>query len=348
MERFIGRGQIAHIQDQTYNITLMRQKFLPFPQPPSSLVWQSDVLVDLVSGGNHYHVDGRFEQSQKRYAYRFDGAVATPDGKYNAVFEHLGTKGALTVANGSLREINRSYYHANLYLYPVALFYLPDGRPAVLHCPECYNWLEIELIDAVECITASNERKPGDFCYSRLEISPSGRYALSVGWIWQPVDALRVFDLHQALENPLHLDEGLHTEYDVSSAAFLDDRYVIMAISSDDSLGQERELLGKSQIEIFDLQTNETAHTVGVDLDYISLLPIDDNFAWDIHKYPKIIDLNTGEVVAECPEVLIQGPVSAICPYKPETHPPYSLHSDRRRLAVGTEEGIVILTFEMG
>jgi hypothetical protein len=54
-------------------------------------------------------------------------------------------KGCCSTRAGSLiREVNRSYYHADAYRYPLALFTLPDGRTGVVHCPEDYNRLEID------------------------------------------------------------------------------------------------------------------------------------------------------------------------------------------------------------
>ena len=38
-------------------------------------------------------------------------------------------------------------YQAHEYEYPIALYYLPDGRPAILHCPDEYCQMEIELIE---------------------------------------------------------------------------------------------------------------------------------------------------------------------------------------------------------
>jgi hypothetical protein len=45
---------------------------------------------------------------------------------------------------GLIRELGRSYYHADAYRYPLALFTLPDGRTGLVHCPAAYNRLEIE------------------------------------------------------------------------------------------------------------------------------------------------------------------------------------------------------------
>lgn len=67
-----------------------------------------------------------------------------------------------------------------------------------------------------------------------------------------------------------------------------------------------------------------------------------ERYVWDVYQYPKVIDLHTGEIVASAPEVEIP---STLYPFISEEGP-YALHADGQRLAVGQEEGIVVLTFD--
>jgi hypothetical protein len=329
---------------------------------PRSLVWQGDVLVDWVAGGNQYYLDGSVVDGNTNFGYRFDKAAALPDGSYAVIFEELGTKGLIihneletpqyrTIDAGNrtfsfkqydLREVNRSYYFADTYSYPIALFRLPNGRPALLHCPEDYNRLEIDLLENGSRLTASADRDPADVFHTRLQVSPSGRYALSAGWVWHPVEGLWVFDLQRALEDPTHLDAKNGMEVDVASATFLADDRVALAIMSD-VCHSEADLLGKSQIDIYDPEQEAVVHRVGVDLERITLLPThDERYVWDVYQYPKIIDLQSGTVVAAAPEVDI--PVSLYPALAQEG--PYALHPDGQRLAVGQEDGITILHFD--
>lgn len=329
---------------------------------PRSLVWQGDVLVDWVAGGTQYHLDGSTENSNIHFGYRFDKATALADGSAIVIYEELGTKGLViqnelekpqykTIDAGNrtfsfkqyaLREINRSYYHADVYSYPVALFRLPNGRPAILHCPEEYDCLEIDLLENGKRLTASEERDPAGVFHSRLQISPSGRYALSAGWVWHPVEGLWVFDLHRALEDPTHLDGKNGMEVDVASATFLADDRVVLAITPDTCYG-EGDLLGKSQLNIYDPGTEEVLHRVGVDLERVALLPTqDDRYVWDVYQYPKVIELQSGQIVAAMPEVAISVTASSFS--ADET--PCALHPDGTRLAVAQEEGIVVVHFD--
>ena len=329
---------------------------------PQSLVWHGDMLVDWVSGGTQYRLDGTMVNSNINFGYRFDKATALPDGSYVVIFEELGTKGLIirnelenpqhqTIDAGNrtfsfkkydFREINRSYYMADVYSYPIALFHLPNGRPAMLHCPDDYNRLEIDLLENGKRLTVSDDRNPDDAFHSRLQVSPSGRYALSAGWVWHPVDTLWVFDLHRALEDPVHLDANEWVETDVASATFLADDRIALAILPD-VCHSEEDLLGKSQINIYDPGKGAVVHEVGVDLDRLTLLPTQhERYLWDVYQYPKIIDLHTGEIVAAAPEIKI--PVT-LSPFVTEEGP-YTLDASGLRLAVGQEEGITVLHFD--
>jgi len=104
------------------------------------------------------------------------------------------------------REVNRSFYHAEAYRYPLALFCLPDGRTGLVQCPAHYNRLEIEEAATGELLTGSGTRAPADVFHSRLAVSDSGRYLLSAGWIWHPWSCLMVHDLAGALADPTRLD----------------------------------------------------------------------------------------------------------------------------------------------
>src|SRR4029453_17234961 len=171
-----------------------------------TLCWMGDDLVDWAAGGVIYHLDGSSTPAGVFYAYRFDAAVAAPSGRYVALYERLGTK-ALLLDNGRLlRELDRSYYHAHVYEYPIALFALPDGREVVAHCPESYRQLEIEEIASGRRLTARKKARPADFFHSRLAVNPNSTRLLSAGWIWHPVDSVSTYDLKRALADPASLD----------------------------------------------------------------------------------------------------------------------------------------------
>jgi len=148
----------------------------------SSLCWHGDELVDWVGGVARYRLDGTVVERHINWAYKFDRTVASPDGRYVVIYEALGTKGLLLKSDRLLRELNRSYYCANAYEYPVALSTLSDGSAVIAHCPEEYCKIELEEVETGRRLT-SRENKPADFFHSRLRFSPGGSYLLSAGWV---------------------------------------------------------------------------------------------------------------------------------------------------------------------
>ena len=203
-----------------------------------SLTWEGDTLVDWVRGGTVYQLDGAVHPSYVNYAYRFDTAVVSPSGSFAVLYERLGTKGLIVNrARDIVREINRSFYCANAYDYPVTVFPLANGREVIAHCPAEYNQLEIEDVLTGECLTHHPARTPIDMFFSRLATDTSSTYLLSAGWVWHPWDVVALYDIAQVLADPTLLDGyGLapQTAAEVSTAAFGLDSTLLVG-SSDES-----------------------------------------------------------------------------------------------------------------
>jgi len=128
-----------------------------------SLVWDGPSLVDWAAGGQRYFFNGETVSGPVRYAYPFDAAVSLPGTSFSAIYARGGTKGLILRDGEILREINRSYYFAAAYEYPIALFRLRSGREVLAHCPDGYSRLEIEDLATGEALTRSTARQPSDF-----------------------------------------------------------------------------------------------------------------------------------------------------------------------------------------
>jgi hypothetical protein len=176
-----------------------------------SLVWHDGGLVDVAAGWRRYGLDGSEPVSRySGYGRGFDAAVMAPAADVVALVASTGTKALLLEPGGKfIREVNRSYYHAEAYRYPLALFTLPDGRTGLVHCPEEYNQLEIEVARTGERLTGGQDRDPEDFFHSRLAVSPDGRFLLSAGWVWHPLSLAEIYELPRALEQPRALDAAV-------------------------------------------------------------------------------------------------------------------------------------------
>lgn len=319
-----------------------------------SLVWEGDVLVDWVGGGRRFRLDGTVEPRRANYTYRFDVAAVSPDGAYQVLYERLGTKGLVLRHGTILREIDRSFYHASTYDYPVALGRLPSGRVVLAHCPEEYNELHLEDAETGERLT----RRPSqamDFFHSRLDFSPDGRFLSSAGWIWHPVDALCVFDVERALREPAHLDgpgvlEVAYTELDVQAATFLPGDRVAVASSEGtpgEAFGEDAEpytcgLLPLS-LGMFSLPAGhlDSLAAVGEPLGTLHTIG---RLVLSLHEHPKLVDPATGRIVRRWPELHTGRQVSCLSVFLPAPPPPFALNPSSGRFAVADEENITVIT----
>jgi hypothetical protein len=162
--------------------------------PPRSLLFDGDHLVDWASGGIRYGFDGTVERAHINFAYEFDAATVLSNSPWTILYKRLGTKALLLNGQRIVRELNRSFYHAHVYTYPICLLRTGNDRVLVVHCPDEYNRIEFEDVITGERLTASTKREPADFFHSRLQPSPDSKWLLSAGWVWRslrPVVFLR-------------------------------------------------------------------------------------------------------------------------------------------------------------
>ena len=155
------------------------------------LSWDKNTLIDYKNCCNRYAIDAAPEFGQSyNWPYDFDGIKTSTDGVYIFMYTKLGTKGLLIKNGELLREINRSYYYASTYDYPVEFYTNSAGRTFLLHCPFSYNKIDFEDVETGEIIGNKVDRIPSDFFHSRFEVSPNGKFLLSKGWIWHPMNAI--------------------------------------------------------------------------------------------------------------------------------------------------------------
>ncbi len=312
-----------------------------------SLVWSGDVLVDWVGGGRRFTRDGEVSQSRVNYAYGFDAALESPSGEFAVIYTRLGTKGLVLQRGKLLREINRSFYWAYAYEFPIALIRLETGREVLVHCPDHYNQLEIEDLATGERLTRSTSRKPWDCFHSRLTGSPDGKRLVTAGWLWHPVDEVRLYDLATALAEPSHLDgKGLGIDAwaeDGSSVAFLNDgRLAVDLVGLEiDAADPDAPVEG---LRLFDPDrslTPEVLHRAGR---LGTMMAVGPHHLLGLYECPKLIDLRTGEVVRRWSHIDSGTQKSSILINSPVI-PPIALNAPGQRCAIADAEGINILEF---
>lgn len=266
-----------------------------------TICWLDNTIVDWASAGEQYTVDGKINQLAK-YHYSFgDSAISSKDGTYSFIYKKLGTKGLLLKNGELLREINRSYYCADAYEFPAALITW-EGKTYLIHCPISYNQLDFEDVETGEIITNKLNRKPGDIFHSRLEISPNGTFLISKGWLWHPLDVIYIYNLSDCFKNPLLLDEPMlypKVGVEVCTGSFIIDEEILIG-SSDEILDEDNApSLPAKHICVWNLKTNQFSKPVAVKTEFGNLYAINRYLAWDLFNFPKIINVETGEVVDE-------------------------------------------------
>lgn len=316
--------------------------------PVQSLAWAGDELVDWV-GGSRIRLDGNAQKFGTGYSYRFDGAIALDD--LGVAFETLGTKGRIMKWNGELpdagfiplgydevREIDRSYYHAESYAFPACLFHLPDGRTAIAHCPKRYDMLEIELFDG-KALT-KRKKKPTDFFHSRLAVT--GRWLLSNGWVWQPMNAVCVYDIAQALDEPAHLSTaGLGLDFgsafeeaEVDASTIIGNRLIATGTAAEPALA------------VIDLPSGKNVTSL-----MLRTYPGTRIMAWgDSHIValdgrPRVIELATGAVVQQWSDIETgRGMPQPSVRLSPPAGPYLALDPSTPRFAVANDDRLVVIS----
>jgi hypothetical protein len=309
-----------------------------------TISWLNENIIDWANAGQQYDIDGKRTQlCQYSYAYSFDGAITSIGGEYAFIYQKLGTKGLLLKNGDLLREINRSYYCANVYEYPAA-FITMNEVTYLIHCPAEYCRLDFENVETGEIVTDISGRQPDDFFHSRLEVSPSGKFLLSKGWHWHPLDDVYVFDIEECLKDPILLDNPkLHhrSPTEIGTASFIDDSKVLIG-SSDEFIDDEDDHFPPKHIAVWDIDTDKISTLVKVNGEFGNLFAISEELAWDTFAYPKSININTGEILEKAESVNSGRQRSSIV--NKEELVQIVFNPQTKQLAIANGESIEILT----
>ena len=342
----VGKGKTNRIMN-------FQQLSLPVKSPANTLAWLRGDLIDLAAGGVRYHLDGTTTPSRLNWGGKFDQAIISPSGKYAVLCQRLGTKGLLLELTDGipklLKELNRSYYHAEVYEYPAA-FAVVDGKDVLIHCPEDYCRLEIENITPSVLMPNSAPRNPADFFHSRLATSPDGKKLLSAGWVWHPFDTLAFYDLSSACKDSSMLDKiecsGLDGWGEVNSAAFIDDDHLIISENADsvrygeNSVGNTPGTIGLISLREGKL-LSKCAHDPAAGI----MMPLNKDYVVTFYQHPKVVHLPSGQIVASWPDIQSGVATSSIIHHHEPT-PALALDPERRRFAIAQEKEIVVITFD--
>lgn len=319
-----------------------------------SLHWDGDNLIDWVNGDIHY-LDGVTPQktydSYKHYS-RFDAAVVSPSGRFKVIYEKLDTKGLIMDGKEIVREINRSYYQADVYEYPVVLFQIPDGREVIAHCPEKYNKLEIDELETGKCLT-QRDSKPQDFFHSRLAVTEDAKHLISAGWQWYPFDWVEIYNLEQVLKEPALLDKSssyFESSSEISGACFLNNTTLLLCSETgaedfDEGEPEEerRSPMRPGTFGVVDLAAKKLTRTIPIPTKIGTMFALDDKHVLGVYEHPKVVNIESGEVVESWPELKTGKQMSSIL-QNSEPIPPMAFDKENRRFAVAQDKTIKVLT----
>jgi len=300
-----------------------------------SLAWAGDDLVDWI-GGQRITLAGVVTKFGTGAYERFDAAVGI--GNVGVAFETLGTKGLIVQMDDGLhhvREIDRSFYHAGDYAYPVCAFALPGGTGAIAHCPKSYDTLELETVEGRPL--TQRETASADVFHSRLSASHDGRWLLSNGWVWQPWNIACVYDVARALVDPAHLagvgislDLGAF-EAEVDAATLSGDRVIVSASAE------------QPMLSVIELPSGKNLHCIAL-ADYLGTRII----AWGpdhivaLDDEPRVVALADGAVIERWPVATGSWHQPSVNLQPPK--PPYVAIDPRGpRFAVADGERIVVI-----
>jgi hypothetical protein len=332
--------------------------------PVRSLAFRGDQLVDWVSGGNAWSLDGTSWPANRSWGYeRLNAAVTDRSGRWALVHERTGTAGLLLHDGEIVRAVHRSLYHADAFLFPACLFESPTPDPGgerrmlLAHCPDSYGRIEIDDAATGERLTRSETRAEPDFFHSRLSVTEDGRRLLSAGWVWHPVDSVVWFDVVEALQDPRVLDETQGPSINVclaeqSSAAWLDHEHLLVGASAEEEDLEEAAEASKDGrvrllpcgIATYSTRAKEWTHSTSHSQPAGIMMPIGRNQVVTFYKYPRLIDLATGAVIQAWPELPSGNAVSSIVQNR-LVQPALALDAKNSRFALASDGHIHVVTF---
>lgn len=316
-----------------------------------TMSWLNDRIIDWANAGRlFFSQNGQIEKmGVYNFAFPFDSSVISDNGIYSVIYQKLGTKGLLLKNGNPLREINRSYYCANVYEYPVTFATAKNEKTYLIHCPNKYCQIDFEDVESGEIITKHPDRKPSDFFHSRFEVSSDNKTLLSKGWMWHPYDFVEIFDIEECIENPLLLDNSkLSPEVDaaICTASFINNTSILIGSPNDSEPFNHdpSDKLKNGQIAIWDISTNAVSKPITPQFTVGGyLIAIDETYAWELYDFPKIINYRTGVVEDKIEDIFSGNQISSIAHHLTDL-PKISVNQTTKQVAIYNKDVIEILS----
>lgn len=300
-----------------------------------------------VTTGQRGRLDGSVSRRALNMTYRFDRAIGLRHGDvfWSIAYTNRATK-AVLMKNGRVhRELNRSFYCAGSYDYPIAIAANRVGRVTVAHCPQDFDLLEIEDAESGGRLLKLKAKQHMEF-HSRLTMSADGRFLLDAGWFWHPVCGACVFDIDRRSDSSSEICDSVvfsSAKYEIDGAAFLDDTHVVVS-SSPEEFGEDigSDALRPKQLGIWSLVDRRWESKVDLTEPTGTIMPWK-KWIVSFYDHPKLIELVTGRIVHRWDQVFSGKQVGPIDLGDPPP-PPMAIDWQRGRFAVSDSKKITVVT----
>jgi hypothetical protein len=313
----------------------------------STMHWDGEGVFDVTSGVR-VRMDGVKSSSHLLTVYEFDRAIGLHHRGvvWTVAYANRQTKAAVFRNGKLLRELNRSFYCAHAYDYPIALAVSPADRAIVIHCPEYFDILEIEDLETGTTLARLPKTPEMEF-HSRLAVSHDNRYLLDAGWFWHPFGGACVFDLPSLIQTPERASAVVTFEgpAEIDSAAFLNgDKVVVTSTDEDTDSAEQSERLGRMQLGVWSLTEKKWSSKVNLAEPSGMIMPWRE-WVISFYGYPKAIDPKTGTVVYRWQHLYSGKQIGSVDLGNPEP-PPIALDPRNGRFAVASASAVHIITLD--
>ena len=227
------------------------------------------------------------------------------------------------------------------------------------HCPESYCQIDIDDAETGKRLT-TGARSPQDFFHSRLMVNASGTRLLSAGWIWHPWNAVIYYEIAEALRDPTHLDNTANHapgSSDVclaeeASACWQTTERVLLGASSEEEDPQEERSaqigeprLHTCNIAVYDVPSSKYIRSVVLGEPPKIMMPTGNRHAISFHRHPKLVSLESGEVVARWEDLDTGKQVGSMI--SGAKLPPLAIDVQHHRFAVAGPENVGVVQIDL-
>jgi hypothetical protein len=154
-----------------------------------------------------------------------------------------------------------------------------------------------------------------------------------------------LYNLQSILDDPEKLDRDnalFHTPIEVNSAAFLGDDLLLITGAIDPEYIECETWLPPGGIALYDLVNRKCISSVSLDRPLGTLMPINRHLVVEFYEHPKLINIETAEII-HCWEDINSGKQESSIIWHIPRVPPIAIDEAHKRFAVATDSEIRVV-----